>query len=85
MCLCIDNAFVSGGGAHNAPLLRMLGELLLEQKLMTSGELGLADNNAKEAFIFALLGHDFLRGIPNNVPAATGADRRTVMGKLALP
>ncbi|MEK3885521.1 anhydro-N-acetylmuramic acid kinase [Paenibacillus sp. PL2-23] len=80
----VDEVIVSGGGAHNATLLRMLGELLPQQRLMTSGELGLADD-AKEAVIFALLGHDFLRGIPNNVPAATGADCRTVMGKLALP
>ncbi|MCR2805164.1 anhydro-N-acetylmuramic acid kinase [Paenibacillus soyae] len=80
----VDEVIVSGGGAHNATLLRMLAELLPEQKLLTAGELGLADD-AKEAVIFAVLGNDFLRGIPNNVPAATGASRQTVMGKLALP
>lgn len=80
----IDEVIVSGGGAHNATLLRILAALLPEQKLTTSGELGLADD-AKEAVIFAVLGNDFLRGICNNVPAATGASRRTVMGKLALP
>lgn len=80
----IDEVIVSGGGAHNRTLLSQLGELLPEQRILTSGELGLADD-AKEAVIFALLGNDFLRGISNNVPAATGASRPTVMGKLALP
>jgi anhydro-N-acetylmuramic acid kinase len=80
----LDEVIVSGGGAHNRTLLRQLAELLPEQEILTSGELGLADD-AKEAVIFALLGNDFLRGISNNVTAATGASRPTVMGKLALP
>ncbi|RIX51158.1 anhydro-N-acetylmuramic acid kinase [Paenibacillus nanensis] len=80
----IDEVIVSGGGAHNRTLMAMLGALLPEQKIMTAGALGLSDD-AKEAVIFALLGHDFLRGNANNVPAATGASRPTVMGKLALP
>lgn len=80
----IDEVIVSGGGAHNRTLMAMLSDLLPEQKIMTAGSLGLSDD-AKEAVIFALLGHDFLRGNSNNVPAATGASRPTVMGKLALP
>ena len=80
----IDEVIVSGGGAHNRELLRMLAELLPDRKVITSGELGFHDD-AKEAVIFALLGNDFMHGIPNNVPAATGARRSTVMGKLALP
>lgn len=80
----IEEVIVSGGGAHNRTLLRQLAELLPEQRVLTSSELGLADD-AKEAVIFALLGNDFLRGISNNIPSATGASRPTVMGKLALP
>ncbi|MEC0206154.1 anhydro-N-acetylmuramic acid kinase [Paenibacillus lautus] len=80
----IDEVIVTGGGAHNKTLLSMLSELLPEQKVMTSKALGL-DDDAKEAVIFALLGNDFMLGVPNNLPAATGADRSTVMGKLALP
>lgn len=80
----IDEVIVTGGGAHNAELLRMLAVLLPEQKVMTSAQLGFHDD-AKEAVIFALLGNDFMHGIPNNLPAATGAARSTVMGKLALP
>ncbi|MGG4105002.1 anhydro-N-acetylmuramic acid kinase [Paenibacillus lautus] len=80
----IDEVIVTGGGAHNKTLLSMLSELLPEQKVMTSKALGF-DDDAKEAVIFALLGNDFMLGVPNNLPAATGADRSTIMGKLALP
>ncbi|MFD0590428.1 anhydro-N-acetylmuramic acid kinase [Paenibacillus sp. GCM10027627] len=80
----IDELIVSGGGAHNRTLMAMLQRQLPELQLTTSGSLGLADD-AKEAVIFALLGHDCLRGISNNVPSATGASRPTVMGKLAFP
>ncbi|EGL16065.1 MULTISPECIES: anhydro-N-acetylmuramic acid kinase [unclassified Paenibacillus] len=80
----VDEVIVSGGGAHNRTLLSMLAELLPDQHVTTSGAFGVHDD-AKEAVIFALLGNDFLRGIPNNLPSATGAARPTVMGKLALP
>lgn len=80
----MDEVIVTGGGAHNKTLLSMLGELLPGQKVMTSKALGF-DDDAKEAVIFALLGNDFMLGVPNNLPAATGAHRPTVMGKLALP
>lgn len=80
----IDEVIVSGGGAHNATLMAMLQQLLPEQRVLTSGELGFSDD-AKEAVIFALLGNDFMHGITNNLPSATGAARSTVMGKLAFP
>lgn len=80
----IQEVIVSGGGAHNAELLRMLADMLPQQQVMTSTQLGFHDD-AKEAVIFALLGNDFMHGIPNNLPAATGASRPTVLGKLALP
>jgi anhydro-N-acetylmuramic acid kinase len=80
----IDEVIISGGGAHNNTLLDMLQELLPGQKVLTSGQLGFSDD-AKEAIIFALLGNDFMHGVANNLPSATGADRPTVMGKLAFP
>ncbi|MFD0716912.1 anhydro-N-acetylmuramic acid kinase [Paenibacillus sp. GCM10027626] len=80
----VDEIIISGGGAHNRTLVGMIGSLLPEQRLLTAGALCLADD-AKEAVIFALLGHSFLHGCSNNVPAATGAGRPTVMGKLAVP
>ncbi|NOV01567.1 anhydro-N-acetylmuramic acid kinase [Paenibacillus planticolens] len=75
---------VSGGGARNRTLLGMLQELLPEQAILTSDELGIS-GDAKEAILFALLGNDWIHGVPNNLPSATGAERPTIMGKLALP
>ncbi|OAS20684.1 anhydro-N-acetylmuramic acid kinase [Paenibacillus oryzisoli] len=80
----IAEVIVSGGGAHNRTLLRMLGELLPAQTILMSDELGISCD-AKEAILFALLGNAFIQGEPNNVPAATGAERPTILGKLALP
>ncbi|WNR45726.1 anhydro-N-acetylmuramic acid kinase [Paenibacillus roseipurpureus] len=80
----IAEVIVSGGGAHNRTLLSMLGELLPNQTIFTSDELGISCD-AKEAMLFALLGNAFIQGETNNVPAATGAERQTIMGKLALP
>lgn len=80
----IDEVIVTGGGAHNRTLMRMLADMLPDQKVMTSQTLGFNDD-AKEAVIFALLGNDFIHGVCNNLPAATGAAHPTVMGKLALP
>lgn len=80
----IAEVIVSGGGAHNRTLLRMLEELLPEQTILTSDELGISAD-AKEAILFALLGNAWIQGEPNNVPLATGAERPTIMGKLALP
>jgi len=80
----IDEVIVTGGGAHNGTLLAMLASMLPEQTVMNSQSLGFNDD-AKEAVIFALLGNDFMYGIRNNLPSATGAAEATVMGKLALP
>ncbi|MBA2943011.1 anhydro-N-acetylmuramic acid kinase [Paenibacillus sp. CGMCC 1.16610] len=80
----IAEVIVSGGGARNRTLLNMMQELLPEQAILTSDELGIS-GDAKEAILFALLGNDCIHGVPNNLPSATGAERLTVMGKLALP
>ncbi|BFT75560.1 anhydro-N-acetylmuramic acid kinase [Paenibacillus sp. P36] len=80
----IAEVIVSGGGARNLTLLNMMQELLPEQAILTSDELGIS-GDAKEAILFALLGNDCIHGVPNNLPSATGAERLTVMGKLALP
>ncbi|WP_010272360.1 anhydro-N-acetylmuramic acid kinase [Paenibacillus senegalensis] len=75
---------VSGGGALNATLLRMMGELLPELTIRIADDFGVSAD-AKEAIAFAILGNNTLHGVPNNLPVSTGAASPTVMGKLAFP
>lgn len=79
-----EEVIVSGGGAHNRTLMRMIAELLPGQRILASDDLGVS-GDAKEAVAFAIFANNFIHGIPNNLPSATGASRPTVMGKLALP
>lgn len=74
---------LGGGGAKNPVLRRMLSERLGQVELTTHVEFGIA-NDAKEALAFAILAHETLLGHPNNVPAATGAKRAVVLGKILI-
>ncbi len=75
---------VSGGGARNVTLLRLLQEGFgpLYVSVRTTEEAGLAVE-AKEAAAFALLGWLSWHGLPGNVPAATGAARAVVLGRIS--
>ena len=77
---------VSGGGAKNSTLMDMLDVELrpLGLKLRTSDEFGLPAE-AKEAAAFALLAYQTWNRLPSNVPAATGAKRAAVLGKICYP
>jgi len=77
----VHRCLVSGGGAHNATLLRHLRAALPGTDVATSAAVGI-DPDFKEAVAFALLGWAHRRGLPNTVPAATGARRAVVGGAL---
>ncbi len=75
---------ISGGGARNRTLVRMLET--------ETGKLGLRlgytddfsiPSQAKEALAFALLAYQTWRHQPSNVPSATGASRPAVLGKIS--
>ena len=74
---------VSGGGARNYTLMRMLEERLapLGCKLASIDSFGLPAE-AKEAAAFALLAWQTWHRLPGNVPAATGAERPVVLGQV---
>jgi len=74
---------VAGGGAKNAALMRMLREGLepLGVRVRLMEELGVSAQ-AKEGVAFALLAWLSWFGLPGNVPAATGASRGVVLGKV---
>jgi anhydro-N-acetylmuramic acid kinase len=75
---------VSGGGAKNSTLMSMLAAELTGLKLRTSDEFGLP-SAAKEAVAFAILAYQAWRRVPSNIPAATGAKRPAVLGKISYP
>lgn len=79
----VEEILVSGGGRFNSTLLeRLQSHLPKAVKVMPTDEVGMPAD-AKEAMIFALLGYQCWHKRPNNLPAATGADKPVVMGKIA--
>jgi anhydro-N-acetylmuramic acid kinase len=75
---------VSGGGANNATLMRMLSaELpnLKKSSIHTSDDFGIPAA-AKEAMAFALLAYRSWHGLPGNIPSATGASHPVILGKI---
>lgn len=77
----LDEAVVTGGGARNPTLVARLRELLAPLPVHDGAVLGV-DPEAKEAVAFALLAWAHLRGIPANIPSATGAAGPRVLGSL---
>jgi anhydro-N-acetylmuramic acid kinase len=75
---------VAGGGAKNDVLMGMLRDGLepLKVKVRMMEELGVPAQ-AKEAVAFALMAWLSWNGLPGNVPAATGARRAVVLGKVS--
>lgn len=74
-----EEIIVSGGGAHNPVLMAMLADLLHPGRVIPSDEVGIPVD-AKEALAFAILAYETWHGRPGNLPQATGARRRVVLG-----
>jgi len=74
---------VSGGGAHNRQMMNQLSALLPHAAVLRSSDFGI-DVDAKEAIAFAVLAHESWHRRPANLPSATGARRRVVLGKLSV-
>jgi anhydro-N-acetylmuramic acid kinase len=74
---------VSGGGARNLTLMRMLHDQLgpLGCTVRASDDLGLPAE-AKEAAAFALLAYETWHRRPGNIPSATGAARPAILGEI---
>lgn len=76
-----DRLLVSGGGVHNAYLMRRLQELLPDLKVAPTDSLGIPAD-AKEAIGFAVLAHETFELASGNVPSATGARHPAILGKV---
>jgi anhydro-N-acetylmuramic acid kinase len=76
-----DEALLTGGGARNPALVAALRRALAPLPVAVAEDPALPAA-AKEAAAFALLASETLAGVPSSVPAATGAARRVVLGKV---
>ncbi|MBG6105532.1 anhydro-N-acetylmuramic acid kinase [Micromonospora vinacea] len=77
----VTRLVVSGGGAHNPTLMRMIADELPGVELSSSDDLGIA-SDAKEALAFALLGYLTVHGLPGTLPSGTGARHASVLGSI---
>jgi len=73
--------FVCGGGTHNGFLLERIAANLHGASVATTAAVGL-DPDYVEAVAFAWLAMRRVEGLPGNLPAVTGASRRTILGTL---
>lgn len=77
----VGEVVVTGGGARNPTLVNRIRSML-DPIEVSGGEVLGIDPECKEAVAFAALAWAHLRGIPANVPAATGAAGPRVLGSL---
>jgi len=77
----IEEIILSGGGVHNETLMSRLKELFSPVPVVTVENYGIS-SDAKEAVAFAILANETIAGNPANVPRATGAKLRVVLGKI---
>jgi anhydro-N-acetylmuramic acid kinase len=77
----ISEVLVSGGGAKNPALFAAIAKAAAPIRIRHFDEVYF-DGEAKEAVAFALLGYLHVTKRPGNVPTATGARGRRVLGKL---
>lgn len=81
-CPPADEVVAGGGGARNPVLMRMLQERFGQSvAVKRTDDYGLPAE-AKEAVAFAFLAREAAKGRTNNLPAATGAGREVIMGKI---
>lgn len=75
---------ISGGGANNSFLMKLLTDQLPLSKIIKSDEMCIP-SDAKEAIAFAYLAYRTLGGLHGNLPSVTGAKREAVLGLIAIP
>ncbi len=80
----VDRWIVYGGGVHNPALLEGLRRRVAPRPVDLSDVHGIPVD-ALEAIVFAVLGWASSRGVPANVPRATGARHAAVLGAVIPP
>lgn len=77
----ITKAIIGGGGSHNKTLLSYLSTLLPGIDILTQEDIGFS-SDAKEALAFVILGNETLHKSFSNVPSATGASKKVLLGNI---
>ncbi len=75
----IEEVLVSGGGVHNATLMKRIAAELDGIRVASLETAGFSPD-AKEALAFALLARESILGRPGNIPGATGAKEPVILG-----
>ncbi len=80
----VDEVLASGGGVHNAAIMRNLRKYFAPATVTPIEQIGVS-SDAKEAVLFALLANETIGELPSNIPSVTGASRPVILGKICLP
>ncbi len=80
----VEEIILCGGGTKNAFLVGLIENYLSPIKISRIDEYDIP-SSAKEAMSFAILANETLCGRPSNVPGATGAARKVILGGIYLP
>lgn len=82
----VKEIIASGGGVRNITLMKALVVHMAEHgiEVVTSDKYGIPPQY-KEAIKFGTLAFANMHGIANNIPAASGASRFAILGKLTKP
>ncbi len=81
----LHRLIVSGGGARNPTLMELMASRFGPGTVVEPSDAHGVPGDAKEAICFAVLANETVAGLPGNLPGATGARIRTVLGKICLP
>lgn len=79
--ISIDEMIISGGGAYNSFLVELIKKELVGIRVLTQEDLGYS-SDAKEAIAFAILGNETLNNSFSNIPSATGAKAKVILGNI---
>lgn len=80
----LSEVILGGGGAHNATLKKMIENELPNIKVLTQEDKGYS-SDAKEAIAFVILGNETMHQHFSNVPNATGAKQKVILGNITYP
>mgnify|MGYP005667472629 CR=1 FL=1 len=78
----LDQIIFTGGGAYNKFLIETIKKLV-KTEVLTFEDIG-HNSDAKEAIAFAVLGNETLNNSYNNLPSATGAKDRVILGQINI-